>query len=142
MHDGGVNSINPESKAKVMRDMGVNIQSQSFYNPPDLGISFTKKWYGSIDREPGLTEMRRLMEEGRLKIARSCVSFFREKAQFFYVQKAGGGMKTVGNDDTLDAARYAIISLRGNRGISMVECASKPIEEDAPFSIYNNSYYD
>lgn len=143
-HDGGVNSVNPESKAKVMRDAGVNILSQSFYNPPELSISFSSKWGSSIEREPGLTDMRRLFEEGRLKIARSCVSFFREKGQFFYSQKAGGGLKTVGEDDTIDACRYAIVSLRGNRGIPHGECYGSIADaaEQNGYVIGATSYYD
>lgn len=130
-HDGGVNSINPEAKAKVMKRMGVNVQGQSFYNPTQLGLAFKNK--SSIAREPGLTEMRRLFREGKLKVCRSVSSFFEEKAQMFYSPLAGGGLKTVGRDDCIDAARYAIISLVANRGVPAGQCKST-------FKDFNNGF--
>ena len=118
-HDGGINSVSPESKAKIMKGMGVNILGKSFYNPTTLTLAFHKG--GGIEREPGLTEMRRMMEEGRFKVCRRVSQFFKEKAQLFYAPSANGGMKCVGNDDMIDAARYGVISLRGNRGVSFSE---------------------
>lgn len=131
-HDGGINSVSPTAKAKVMRNLGVNIQSRCFFNPPSLFIGFQKN-AGSIDREPGLNEMRRLFGAGKLKIARSVGSFFSEKSQFFYSDKDGGGMKTVGKDDCIDAIRYGIISLRGNRGDPHCQCIGTPVD-------YNNGF--
>lgn len=121
-HDGGVNSVNPEAKAKVMKGMGVNVLGKSFYNPATLSLAFHKS--GGIEREPGLTEMRRLMEEGKLKICRSVTHFFREKAQLFYAPASNGGIKCVGQDDAIDAIRYGVISLRGNRGVPFGQCVS------------------
>ncbi|MGL5583766.1 MAG: terminase large subunit domain-containing protein [Cetobacterium sp.] len=125
-HDGGVNSTNPESKAKVMKRMGVNIQSRSFYNPQELGLSFKNK--STIAREPGLTEMRRLFKAGKLKVCKSVRSFFDEKNQLFYAPVSGGGIKYVGKDDCIDAARYAVISMIGNRGLPVCQCISEPID--------------
>lgn len=123
-HDGGIKSLNPESKAKVMMGLGVNIQADPFYNPPITRLGIHKITERNREREPGLTEMRRLIEEGKLKVCRKVTAFFTEKAQLFYAPVTGGGIKCVGKDDAIDAIRYGIMSLVGNRGTPYGLCGS------------------
>lgn len=125
-HDGGIKSVNPEAKARIMKDLGVNILGEPFYNPFNLNLAFHKITSKNRDREPGLTEMRRLFETNKLKVCRSILPFFKEKAQMFYAPTSNGGMETKGKDDAIDAIRYAILSLRGNRGVEYRLCVGNP----------------
>lgn len=125
-HDGGIKSVNPESKARVMKDLGVNILGEPFYNPFNLNLAFHNITKKNREREPGLTEMRRLFETDKLKVCRSILPFFKEKAQMFYAQTSNGGMETKGKDDAIDAIRYGILSLRGNRGVEYRLCVGNP----------------
>ena len=133
-HDGGIKSVNPEAKARIMKDMGVNILGEPFYNPFNLNLAFHRIRNKNRDREPGLTEMRRLFETGKLKVCRSILPFFKEKAQMFYAPTNNGGMETKGKDDAIDAIRYGILSLRGNRGVEYRLCVGKPDN-------FNNGYH-
>lgn len=131
-HDGGIKSVNPESKARIMKDLGVNVLGEPFYNPTNLNLAFHRIEKRNREREPGLTEMRRLFETGKLKVCRSILPFFKEKAQMFYAATASGGMETKGKDDAIDAIRYAVLSLRGNRGIQYRFCI-EPVAENNGF---------
>lgn len=125
-HDGGVNSINPSSKAKIMKGLGVNILSKQFHN--GTALSLQTKDANNNDREPGLEFMRQLVREGRFKVCRSCHQFFKEKAGLFYAPKNGGGIKTVGKDDVIDATRYSLISLVNNNGIPYGQCKGGDVD--------------
>ncbi|MGL5581046.1 MAG: terminase large subunit domain-containing protein [Cetobacterium sp.] len=131
-HDGGIKSVNPESKARVMKDLGVNVLGEPFYNPSNLNLAFHHIGKRNREREPGLTEMRRLFETDKLKVCRSILPFFKEKAQMFYAPTASGGMETKGKDDAIDAIRYAILSLRGNRGVEKRFCVD-PVGQNNGF---------
>lgn len=133
-HDGGIKSVNPEAKARIMKDEGVNILGEPFYNPMTLNLAFHRISNKNRDREPGLTEMRRLFETDKLKVCRSILPFFKEKAQMFYAPTANGGMETKGTDDAIDAIRYGILSLRGNRGAEYRLCVGNP-------SDFNNGFH-
>ncbi|MGL5964472.1 MAG: terminase large subunit domain-containing protein [Fusobacteriaceae bacterium] len=133
-HDGGLKSVNPESKAKQMVGLGVNVLGEAFYNPFNLNLAFHRITKKNRDREPGLAEMRRLFETNKLKVCRSILPFFKEKAQMFYAPTANGGMETKGKDDAIDAIRYGIMSLRGNRGSEYRLCVGGSFDD-------NNGYH-
>ncbi|MGL5579647.1 MAG: terminase large subunit domain-containing protein [Cetobacterium sp.] len=126
-HDGGLNSASPTSKAKIMISRGVNVQSESFYNGTELSLSFKDK--KNFHREPGLEYMRKLIRDGRFKVCKSCVKFYEEKRSLFYSPKPNGGIETKGKDDSIDACRYALISLVGNRGLPYGQCKSGDYEK-------------
>lgn len=128
-HDGGIKSVNPEAKARIMKDLGVNILGEPFFNPSNLNLPYYSINGKNRDREPGLTEMRRLFEEGKLKIAKHIKAFFKEKGQMFYVPTATG-MATKGDDDAIDAIRYGILSLRGHRGVQHCMTTSRILENN------------
>lgn len=114
MHDGGLGSVSPEAKGKIMQASGVNVHPVPFRNPTDLSMSFNNsRSVRSI--EAGLTEMRRLFSEGKLKVHCSCSEWLREKNGYFY-KRSGNGMVPSGSDHMIDASRLAILSLRGNIG--------------------------
>lgn len=109
------------SVAQYYREAGVNVLMETFYNPVD--------WDGKKHNlvEPGLVEMTQRMKTGRLKVFKSCGRFFEEMRR--YHRKDGRIVKTF--DDTMDAARYSALSVKG-RGISAGEGAAG----------YNASYND
>ncbi|MGL4352738.1 MAG: terminase large subunit domain-containing protein [Aeromonas popoffii] len=109
------------SVAQYYREAGVNVLMETFYNPID--------WDGKKHNlvEPGLIEMTQRMKTGRLKVFKTCGRFFEEMRR--YHRKDGRIVKTF--DDTMDAARYSALSVKG-RGISAGEGAAG----------YNASYND
>ncbi|MCS5737287.1 hypothetical protein, partial [Herbiconiux daphne] len=90
---------------------------QSFRNPVQTDLEFKqlggqRTAYNSI--EVGLSNMRKLFYEGRLKVSRSMATFLREKRTYFYVKP----FEPIDKDNhVIDASRYAIMSLMGGIGI-------------------------
>lgn len=93
--------------AQYYREAGVNVMMETFYNPVD--------WDGKKHNfvEPGIIEMTQRMKTGRLKVFKTCGRFFEEMRR--YHRKDGRIVKTF--DDTMDAARYSVLSVK-HRGIS------------------------
>lgn len=94
--------------ASYYRESGVNALIETFHNP--IGVDGRKNNFV----EPGLMHMMQRMKTGRLKVFRTCHRFFEEMRR--YHRKDGKIVKTF--DDTMDAARYSVMSIVGNRGIS------------------------
>lgn len=96
--------------ANYYREAGVNTMMETFYNPLD--------WTGKKNNfvEPGIMEMLTRMKTGRLKVFKTCGRFFEEMRR--YHRKDGKIVKTF--DDTMDAARYSVLSVR-DRGVSAGE---------------------
>lgn len=93
--------------AQYYREAGVNVLHETFYNPVD--------WTGKKNNfvEPGIMEMLQRMKTGRLKVFSTCGRFFEEMRR--YHRKDGKINKVF--DDTMDAARYSVLSVK-MRGIS------------------------
>lgn len=91
-------------------EAGVNVMLETFHNPLD--------WTGNKNNfvEPGIMEMTQRMKTGRLKVFKNCGRFFEEMRR--YHRKDGKIVKTF--DDTMDAARYSVLSVK-TRGISAGE---------------------
>ena len=99
--------------AAYYREASVNVQFETFYNPID--------WTGTKNNfvEPGIMEMLTRMKTGRLKVFTTCGRFFEEMRR--YHRKDGKIVKTF--DDTMDAARYSVLSVSA-RGVSAGEGAA------------------
>lgn len=93
--------------AQYYREAGVNVMHETFHNPID--------WTGNKNNfvEPGIMEMTQRMKTGRLKVFSTCGRFFEEMRR--YHRKDGKIVKTF--DDTMDAARYSVLSVK-MRGVS------------------------
>lgn len=98
------------SVSQYYQEAGVNTMLETFYNPVD--------WTGNKNNfvEPGIMEMTQRMKTGRLKVFKNCGRFFEEMRR--YHRKDGKIVKTF--DDTMDAARYSVLSVK-TRGISAGE---------------------
>ncbi|MGL5014212.1 MAG: terminase large subunit domain-containing protein [Bacteroidales bacterium] len=96
--------------AQYYREASVNVMLETFHNPVD--------WTGKKNNfvEPGIMEMLTRMKTGRLKVFKTCGRFFEEMRR--YHRKDGRIVKTF--DDTMDAARYSVLSVK-ERGISAGE---------------------
>jgi phage terminase large subunit-like protein len=133
-HDAGLNSSSPEAYARQLIKLGCSVHRQSFRNPVDLklGLFNIDQTKTHNAREPGLAEMRWLMETGKLKVFNTCINWLREKRSYYY--KADG--KTSKPDHTLDASRYCIMSLRGNVGnLAVHSKGQSSMNEGIPFNL-------
>lgn len=119
-HDSGLDSDSNTSNGKLLRRLGVNVLPEPFRNPTDTQLNVihpvtSGKNVRLIDT--GLTEMRYLAGEGRLKVHQRCANWFKEKRGYFYRYNSNTKkMGYAGADHSIDASRYAIMSLMGNRG--------------------------
>ncbi|MEB4674786.1 terminase family protein [Enterobacteriaceae bacterium G50] len=130
-HDSG-------AKATQLKALGVNVHGQTFRNPP---VSFLKVQNIKTDNqsvrdiETGLTEMRYMMQEGRLKILPKCEKWFDEKRAYFYKKsKISDKVEPSGEDHAIDASRYALLSLMGGIG-----CYYSDVMNDATASLQSFS---
>lgn len=121
-HDSGIKT-NQRGKGAQLIHTGVNVQRLQFENPAHLIMEMSKAGANNPSKrsiEVGLEEMRRLFQAGKLKVSRECMEFFREKNAYFYT---GNKAKPfAGDDHCIDAARYGILSLVGNRGVPFGQC--------------------
>ncbi|ELO4930461.1 terminase family protein [Escherichia coli] len=119
-HDAGVKSNDPNSYAKILQRMGVNVFPDSFQNPADtqLGIQHTGKGNKSNRKiSTGLNEMILGLEDGSLKIKDTCFEWLKEKQNYYLkVNKNTGTVSYAGDDHHIDASRYAYMSLRRGLG--------------------------
>ncbi|EBW7358879.1 hypothetical protein E2L92_21980 [Salmonella enterica subsp. enterica serovar Ibadan] len=119
-HDSGLDSDASESNGKILRRYGVNVRPEPFRNPPDSQLKITQ--YNDSNKsvrkiETGLQEMLLMMNEGRFKVCRRCEEWLREKRGYFYkFNLRTRKLDYAGADHCIDASRYAVLSLMGNRG--------------------------
>ncbi|MGL5014163.1 MAG: terminase large subunit domain-containing protein [Bacteroidales bacterium] len=99
-----------KSVRRYYEEASVNVMLETFYNPVD--------WDGKKNNfvEPGIMQMLTRMKTGRLKVFKTCGRFFEEMRR--YHRKDGKIVKVF--DDTMDAARYSVLSVK-DRGVSAGE---------------------
>ena len=133
--DMGVNSEDPNAKAKQIERLGVNVIRLPFQNPPETNLSIMH-----IDRTnksarkiaTGINQMCFMFEDGSLKVSPTCFNWFKEKHGYYLkVNKNTGRVDYAGADHAIDASRYGIMSLlngmgcrwdqRGDRNISQCQ---------------------
>lgn len=109
-HDGGLNSVDPKSKGKLLQSYGINVHPISHRNPNEVQTDYSgKKTHNSIIG--GLDVMNKLFREEKLKVLTKCVTWFKEKNGYFYVPKAAGGVGFAGSDHMIDSSRIAVMGL-------------------------------
>ncbi|WBM71933.1 hypothetical protein OH773_06745 [Buttiauxella sp. WJP83] len=120
-HDSGMSSSANDTKGKILQRMGVNTSpALIFRNPTDSQLQITKfnnnnKSVRQIDT--GLEEMRLMFNQGQLKIKESCYHWFKEKRSYYWKHNpVTNEVKPSGADHTIDASRYAVMSLINNKG--------------------------
>ncbi|EKA7615240.1 terminase family protein [Salmonella enterica] len=125
-HDSGLKSDASVTKGKILQRHGVNVKTPVFHNPPSSLLRVPK--YGNIskaynDIATGLEEMILMMREGRFKVCSRCYKWMVEKRSYAYaINERTGTIAPKGKDDhCIDASRYAVLSLLGNRGGLWVE---------------------
>ncbi|MCS5737541.1 hypothetical protein, partial [Herbiconiux daphne] len=109
------------TKGKILTRYGVNVRLPGFRNPPDSLLRVPK--FGNESRvyndiETGLEEMILMMREGRFKVTKRCYQWLVEKRSYAYQvnERTGKVAPTDKNNHCIDASRYAVLSLMGNRG--------------------------
>ncbi|EGG0429781.1 hypothetical protein IDQ21_004449 [Salmonella enterica] len=141
-HDSGLKSDASESNGKLLQKLGVNVPPDPFSNPQDTQLRTTKlgnRNRSGLSIETGLSEMRYLMNNGQLKVLDNCDHWFREKHSYSYsFNERTRTLGYAGADHCIDASRYAVMSLIGNRGCYWSE-AGQPTQyapiEHLPFTI-------
>ncbi|MFW3388240.1 UNVERIFIED_CONTAM: hypothetical protein RF648_19815, partial [Kocuria sp. CPCC 205274] len=81
-HDMGINSADPNAKAKQLQRLGVNVITLPFQNPADSQLSIQYVGYGNNSTKKiatGISEMCFMFEEGNLKVNPTCFNWFKEK---------------------------------------------------------------
>lgn len=106
----------PETAANLLREYGINVYIQPFRNPTETkqGLNILKASGGHVaEIEPGLTMMRYMFDEQKLKVWRGCNQWLKEKRAYFY-KPSNGKQERTGADHCIDASRYSLLSLLGN----------------------------
>ncbi|PMG45644.1 hypothetical protein BCU90_17420 [Vibrio lentus] len=116
-HDGGDGKDGSAGYGSILTRLGLNVFPEPFSNP-SLTSSNVMKPTSTHCRsiEAGLYYMEQFMKEQKLKISKSCTSWFKEKAGYYRTGKAGANA-FAGDDHCIDSSRYAFMSLLGHRGI-------------------------
>ncbi len=126
-HDAGSKSGSPEAYATKLRELGIQVPFEPFHNPYDSNIQMNHNTRHN-NPETGLVLMRQLMDEGRLKVFRSCRKWFQEKRSYFY--KDNGDRSKP--DHIQDAARLAVVSLLAHRGKPAYLCQGQQNDYSIP----------
>ena len=83
--------------------MGLNML-ESFKNPKFIGQKGNTSYKAVL---PGLTYMEQLMKDGKLKVHKNCINFWREFRKYNYNDKGEPSPK---DNHWMDAARMAVMS--------------------------------
>lgn len=107
--------------ATVMQRWGVNTSTAMlFQNPPEtlLNVKLNSNNKSVREVDTGLHEMRYLFNQGLLKVAAKCWHWYKEKRGYYWVYNdtTKESSPSKGNEHCIDASRYLIMSLIGNRG--------------------------
>ncbi|EHY6648647.1 terminase family protein [Salmonella enterica] len=124
------------AESKQLKNYGCNVLTQVFRNPPQSELKIKKANLDSLsvrDVETGLSEMRFLISENRLKVLSRCHKWFEEKQKYFYtINKNSGQMKRTKPDHAMDASRYGVLSNIGNRGVTWDQAGTYQIYDETP----------
>ena len=109
-------------KGTILQRYGVNTSaSQLFVNPHETLLTIQQVNYknkSNRDIETGLHEMVHLFNKGLLKVKANCFHWFKEKRSYYwqYNDTTKETKPSKGNEHCIDASRYVVLSLIGNRG--------------------------
>ncbi|MBE1275102.1 terminase large subunit domain-containing protein [Enterovibrio baiacu] len=121
-----------ETRATILRDLGCNVMFKVFSNPHFIQNKITNVQAKDQGREGGLHWIAHGFKSGTIKVAESCFHFFKQKRSFFWKQHGGKTVSATTNDDTIDASRYALLSI-DRYGVPAGQC--KGVFED-----FNNGF--
>ncbi|EHX9244008.1 terminase family protein [Escherichia coli] len=127
-HDESAKGKSPETQGKILQRMGFYVPLDVFRNPLDnqlnvarYGISKQER-YNDIER--GLIEMRYLFDAGKLKINKHLQILLRDMRSYSYKYKDNSKeLSYAGEDHSIDAARYSVMSLMASRGHEVYRCS-------------------
>lgn len=137
------------TRAKIMRDLGVNMHTESFSNPQWIQNRISNSAKKHSGKEEGLVWMAHQMKEGKLKICSHLNKFFDEKRTYFYVEHGGKTKPKDGDDHVIDATRQAMLSI-DRFGDSYGSCKETYYERSRAYDEYldeqeyymnNNQYF-
>ena len=142
--DMGINSQDPEAKAKQLERLGVNVIGISFQNPPEtsLSIQYADKTNKSARKiATGLNEMCFMFEDGTLKVSPTCFNWFKEKHGYYLkINKNTGRVDYAGADHAIDASRYGVMSLKRGLGCRWSERGDRSITQYQGFDTVQFNY--
>ncbi|EJG1032678.1 terminase family protein [Vibrio parahaemolyticus] len=121
-HDAGDGVDGSAGYGSILKRLGLNVHPEPFSNPVITSsnvVNPTPTHCRSI--EAGLYYMEQFFKEQKLKISKTCHSWFKEKAGYYRTGKTGLNAYA-GSDHSIDASRYAFMSLLGHKGIPAGQC--------------------
>lgn len=127
------------TRAKIMRDSGVNVLTNTFSNPQWIQNKITNSAKKHAGKEAGLVWMNHQMKEGKLKVCSNVIKFFEEKRTYFYVERGGKTKPKDGDDHVIDATRQAMLSI-DRFGDSYGNCTETLYERTRKFDNYMEDY--
>ncbi|WP_162176377.1 terminase large subunit domain-containing protein [Enterovibrio calviensis] len=100
-----------ETKARLLRGLNCNVIRRVFNNPQFIQNKITNCQEKNQGREGGLHWMAYGLKSGFIKVAADCMHWRRQKRSFFWKQRGGKTISASTHDDTIDASRYALLTI-------------------------------
>ncbi|MGR5435253.1 terminase large subunit domain-containing protein [Vibrio owensii] len=126
--DASFNADSGGAYGKELRDLGVNILTDSAYNPSSES---SDGWGMSTGAKScvttGLTNMNKYFRMDKFFIDPSCQELLKEMGGYYAEPKNGGGIKYGGTRHGIDSLRYGFISLIGGRGQQAYQCIKQQV---------------
>lgn len=144
-NDGGIMDGSADAKLKIMQRLGCNVHPLPFANPYEsqlkvTNLSATGSKSNSIST--GVDEMRLMMQQGRLSVHDSCDLWKKERRTYSYIFNKTTGKTSFnkGYEHSIDASRYALMSLMRGIGCKWHERASEAATQLRSFNTLQTSF--
>lgn len=140
-HDSGLGEgAASDAKGKMLQRFGLNVIPHTFVNPVQTKLSF--KWDATTKKatsiQAGINEICLMMQEGRLKVAEHCEEWLKQVRGYFYKRhNVTGKITYAGADHSLDASRYALLTLMNGEGMDYAQLGEhyQPMTSHQAYSI-------
>ncbi|EEO8179058.1 hypothetical protein G7D34_003689 [Salmonella enterica] len=144
-NDGGILDGSTEANLKIMQRLGVNVCPMPFANPFESQLKVTSlKATGSRSNsiDTGIAEMRLMMQQGRLSVYDGCELWKKERRTYSYTFNRTTGKHgfNKGYEHSIDATRYALMSLMRGLGCKWYERNSEAATQLRSFNTQQTSF--
>lgn len=110
-NDGNRTDGGSETRATILRNLGCNVVMGVFNNPEFIRNRISNVKEKDAGKEGGIHWMAHGFKSGSVKVVSTCYNFFRQKRSYFWVSSGAKTKPRDGNDDTIDCARYGLLSI-------------------------------
>ncbi|EJT3982439.1 terminase family protein [Salmonella enterica] len=144
-NDAGLIDGGTEANFKILQRLGVNVYPVQFQNPPESmlkakALNASGSRSNSIDA--GIAEMRLMMQQGRLSVKDDCDLWWKERRTYSYTfnRTTGKHGYNKGYEHSIDASRYALMSLMRGIGCKWYERSSDVATQLRSFNTLQTSF--